>query len=82
LKRRKGMEKRSESKGRFDEFEENLPEKMVLGRAGPDGEDITLPKRVINGVVVYMAEVDVSLWVICQRIKTERESRDANLERR
>lgn len=49
---------------KFEEFEKASPDKIVLRKAGLKGEDLVLPRKLINGVPVYSAELDVPLWGI------------------
>ena len=44
---------------RFEDFKKQLPPQIRLEKAGPNGEDVVLPKKMIDGVPVYSAEVDV-----------------------
>ena len=54
--------KEAEMRKRFKDFKRALPDKMIIRKGGPHGEDVTLLKKTINGVPVYSAEVDIPFW--------------------
>lgn len=54
--------KETEMRKRFEDFKRALPDKIIIRKGGPHGEDVTLPKKTINGVPVYSAEVDIPFW--------------------
>jgi hypothetical protein len=57
-------DKEKEMTKRFEEFERNKPDKVVLPKAGLKGADLVFTKQFINGVPVYTADLDVPLWGI------------------
>ncbi len=57
-------DKEKEMAKRFEEFERNKPDQIVLPKAGPKGTDVVLSKQFINGTPVYSAKVDVPRWGI------------------
>lgn len=57
-------DKEKEMAKKFEEFERNKPDRIVLSKAGLKGTDLVLVKQSINGVPVYTADLDVPLWGI------------------
>jgi hypothetical protein len=55
-------EKEREAIKRFQEFEKSQPDSMTIRNGGVNGEDLVLYKKVVNGIPVYSAPLDVPLW--------------------
>lgn len=56
--------KEMEMEERFNTFERQLPDKIIIRNGGPNGQDLILPKGEINGVIVYSVDLEVPLWGI------------------